>query len=223
MTIVYLIRHGQASAGTDDYDRLSALGQRQATLLGEHWQRLNIKPDAAFAGSLKRQQHTAQLVLEASKLDLPIQQLNQLDEYNHTHIDELFAMGKKSDDPGGLTFDEYHATMARWRDAESQEVEGYESFQTFENRGIEAIQAACSKGHSSVALFTSGGIVATVLKQALGKDFTHTMKSIWNTRNSSVTTLQVDGQSASTSTYMVDYNTVSHLEYHSDRSLITLI
>ena len=219
MTTVYLIRHGQASAGTDNYDRLSTLGQRQSTLLGEHWQRLDIAPDAAFAGSLKRQQHTAQLVLEASKLDLAIQQLDQLDEYNHNHVDKLFAMGKKSDSPGGLTFDEYHATMARWRDADPQKLEGYESFQTFENRGIEAIQAACNKGHSSVALFTSGGIVATVLKQVLGKDFTHTIKSIWNSRNSSVTTMQVEGKS----TYMVDYNTVSHLEYHSDRSLITLI
>lgn len=220
MTTVYLIRHGQASAGTDDYDRLSELGQRQSLLLGEHWQRLNIKPDAAFAGSLKRQQHTAKLVLEASKLDLPILQLNHLDEYNHNQIDGLFAMGKKSDSPGGLTFEEYHATMARWRDADSQSVAGYESFQEFENRGMQAITAACSgAGDGSIALFTSGGIVATVLKQVLGKNFTHTMKSIWNTRNSSVTTLEVDAQS----TYMMDYNTVSHLEYHSDRSLITLI
>ncbi len=219
MTTVYLIRHGQASAGTDDYDRLSVLGQKQSTLLGEHWQRLNIKPSAAFAGTLKRQQHTAQLVLEASKLDLQIQTLDKLNEYNHTHIDDLFAMGKKSDDPLGLTFDDYHATMERWRDAGPQAVEGYESFQTFEQNGMEAIQAACSSGHDSIALFTSGGVIATVLKQVLGKSFTHTMKSVWNTRNSSVTTMLVEGDS----TYMIDYNTVSHLEYHADGSLITLI
>jgi len=223
MTTVYLIRHGQASAGTDDYDRLSELGQRQSTLLGEHWQRLGIKPDAAFAGSLKRQQHTAQLVLQASQLDLPVQQLIALNEYNHNHVDDLFSQGKRSDSQGGITFDDYHATMARWRDAGPQNLDDYESWQEFEVRGLDAIRAACKQHSGTIAMFSSGGIVATVLKQVLGKDFTHTMKSIWHTRNSSVTTLEVDAQTNDVSNFMVDYNTVSHLEFHSDQSLITLI
>jgi len=223
MTTVYLIRHGQASAGTDDYDRLSELGQRQSTLLGEHWLRLGVTPDAAYAGSLKRQQHTAQLVLAASELELPVQPLLALNEYNHTHVDDLFSQGKRSDSQGGLTFDDYHATMARWKDAGPQDVEGYETWQTFEARGLNAIRDVCKQQSGSVAMFTSGGIVATVLKQVLGKDFTNTLKSIWHTRNSSVTTLEVHVQADNVSNFMIDYNTVSHLEYHADQSLITLI
>jgi broad specificity phosphatase PhoE len=36
MASIYLIRHGQASFGAQDYDKLSELGRRQATLTGEY-------------------------------------------------------------------------------------------------------------------------------------------------------------------------------------------
>ena len=35
MATIYLIRHGQASFGSDDYDQLSQLGIRQAEVTGE--------------------------------------------------------------------------------------------------------------------------------------------------------------------------------------------
>ncbi|HCT4576619.1 TPA: histidine phosphatase family protein, partial [Pseudomonas aeruginosa] len=36
MGSIYLIRHGQASFGADDYDVLSPTGIRQAEILGDH-------------------------------------------------------------------------------------------------------------------------------------------------------------------------------------------
>jgi broad specificity phosphatase PhoE len=36
MGTLYLVRHGQASFGADDYDQLSALGRRQSVRLGEY-------------------------------------------------------------------------------------------------------------------------------------------------------------------------------------------
>ena len=34
MGAIYLVRHGQAAFGTDDYDRLTEIGYTQAHLLG---------------------------------------------------------------------------------------------------------------------------------------------------------------------------------------------
>jgi len=34
---LFLVRHGQASAFEENYDRLSSLGERQALLLGQLW------------------------------------------------------------------------------------------------------------------------------------------------------------------------------------------
>ena len=37
MGTLYLVRHGQASFGADDYDVLSPAGHEQAVRLGEYW------------------------------------------------------------------------------------------------------------------------------------------------------------------------------------------
>ncbi len=56
MSVLYLIRHGQAGT-RENYDSLSELGRRQARLLGEHLR--GIEFAAAYSGSLARQRATA--------------------------------------------------------------------------------------------------------------------------------------------------------------------
>jgi broad specificity phosphatase PhoE len=46
MATLYLIRHGQASFGADDYDKLSGLGCRQASVLGDYLLKGGIEFDA---------------------------------------------------------------------------------------------------------------------------------------------------------------------------------
>ena len=58
MGTLYLVRHGQASFGADDYDNLSALGQRQSVRLGEYWRERGMRFDAVITGTLKRQRQT---------------------------------------------------------------------------------------------------------------------------------------------------------------------
>lgn len=61
MSNIYLVRHGQAGK-RDAYDSLSALGKRQARLLGEYFVGHKIRFTAAYAGALLRQQQTAEEV-----------------------------------------------------------------------------------------------------------------------------------------------------------------
>ena len=85
MTVLYLIRHGQASFGADDYDRLSALGEHQCRLLGAHLRRTQPGMDAAYAGCLKRHRDTAGrsgLFVRGAGPD----ELAALDEYDYTNI-----------------------------------------------------------------------------------------------------------------------------------------
>ena len=58
METLYLVRHGQASFGADDYDQLSALGQRQSVRLGEYFKSKGVTFSAAMTGTLKRQTQT---------------------------------------------------------------------------------------------------------------------------------------------------------------------
>ena len=55
---LYLVRHGQASFGADDYDQLSDLGRRQSVRLGEYFKARGQRFDAVITGSLKRHAQT---------------------------------------------------------------------------------------------------------------------------------------------------------------------
>jgi len=226
MTNIYLVRHGQASAGTSNYDQLSEKGIEQAHLLGVYWKQCGFHVDAAFSGSLQRQQHTAELALAGIEHGGKIETLDALNEYDHHAVDRLHGVGVASDG-GNLQFDQYIEIMTRWRDAPAtEEVQSWDSFSV---QGWNAIRAAVnahksneenhSDKHANLVLFTSGGIVATVLQQLLSLDFIQTMHALWQIRNASVTNLL----SNKNGECLVDYNTVPHLQIQPDKSLITQI
>ena len=58
MGTLYLVRHGQASFGADDYDRLSELGHRQSERLGEYFKGKGLEFQAVITGTLRRHQET---------------------------------------------------------------------------------------------------------------------------------------------------------------------
>jgi broad specificity phosphatase PhoE len=67
MSVLYLVRHGQA--GTRDvYDSLSPLGRRQAQLLGDYFRQQQIHFDAVYSGALNRQQSTAREAIPDANL-----------------------------------------------------------------------------------------------------------------------------------------------------------
>lgn len=63
MSVLYLIRHGQASFGTDDYDRLSDLGKEQSRVTGRFLASQRVEPDRIIHGEMLRQRETAAGIL----------------------------------------------------------------------------------------------------------------------------------------------------------------
>lgn len=63
MGALYLVRHGQASFGSGDYDRLSELGHVQGRLVGEDLAARGIRPDLVIHGGLRRQRETAEALV----------------------------------------------------------------------------------------------------------------------------------------------------------------
>ena len=71
MGSIFLIRHGQASFGADDYDVLSPVGIRQSEALGDHLAQLGLRLDRCIAGDLRRQQDTGRLAMARLLLHRP--------------------------------------------------------------------------------------------------------------------------------------------------------
>src|ERR1700737_3707952 len=65
MSILFLVRHAQASFLAENYDKLSELGQAQAQLLGKYWVLRRFHFDRVCVGSCVRQIDTVKLVSEA--------------------------------------------------------------------------------------------------------------------------------------------------------------
>lgn len=222
MSLLYLVRHGQASAGTHDYDRLSPLGQHQSELLGRWWTDQGFAPEHLYHGSLLRQRDTARLALQHLDSSLQTSTHEGLNEYKHRVIDKHFGQPRPDDQPESMTFDDYVGIMQRWRDHPSESGSSdIEPWAEFSARGWQTIvdlhaQQADKTHH---VFFTSGGIIATVMAAVLGLDFAHTIDAIWRIRNSSITTIHFEGTHAR----LIDFNTIPHLQAQHDASLITLI
>ena len=82
MGTLYLVRHGQASFGAEDYDQLSALGRRQSVRLGEYFRGKGLVFDAVLTGTLRRHVQTWEGIAEGLGLapqTLPWAGLNEYD------------------------------------------------------------------------------------------------------------------------------------------------
>ena len=92
MGVLLLVRHGQASLGTADYDRLSDVGRRQAQVTGARLARTDLAVDRVVSRALTRQRDTAEAVLAA--LGWPASRLRtdeRLDEYDHVGVMALYT------------------------------------------------------------------------------------------------------------------------------------
>ena len=65
MASLYLIRHGQASFGSANYDQLSPLGQRQADVSGQFFADVGLYFADAVSGDLSRQRETGERILSS--------------------------------------------------------------------------------------------------------------------------------------------------------------
>ncbi|MFB5651760.1 histidine phosphatase family protein [Leptospira wolffii] len=67
MSVIHLIRHGQANSQGENYDMLTPKGKEQAFLLGKYMAENQDFPDRILTGSLRRHRETAESFLEGVK------------------------------------------------------------------------------------------------------------------------------------------------------------
>ncbi|MEO8161748.1 MAG: histidine phosphatase family protein, partial [Arenimonas sp.] len=91
-----LVRHGQASAGSADYDRLSERGIEQCRRLGHWLAATGHEFDALVMGGMRRHAQSAAAIAEGyahgSAAALPLPELDRgLDEFDHHAVFDGFT------------------------------------------------------------------------------------------------------------------------------------
>jgi broad specificity phosphatase PhoE len=116
MSRVYLVRHGQAGT-REDYDSLSALGRRQARLLGEYFISEKLCFATAYSGALVRQRETGNevgAVYREAGVPFPeILQEPAWNEFDLAHVYHALAPLLSAEDPEFAQQYEQLLTQAR--------------------------------------------------------------------------------------------------------------
>jgi broad specificity phosphatase PhoE len=228
---IYLIRHGQASFGSEDYDRLSGLGQRQSELLGGFFHETGLNFDAVYTGVMKRQVETARITLshmpgcEAK----PVVD-SSFDEYDaaaiiKAHLPRMLHEDPTYQDDVNRLFTDpvsfrrvFDTAMSRW----FQGMEDHPHIETWDQvrarvAGAISSIASANTGAAVVGVFTSGGAIAATLQSALGLSNDQARKVILRTANSSVSLFEQDEAGVT----LISYNNVCHLQLTNEKGLIT--
>ena len=101
MAELYLIRHGQASFGAENYDELSPSGRTQSSWLGEYFAQARLRFDRVVIGTMQRHRQTADAILAA--MGGPQAEITQDAGLNEYDFQALFAALGEAGMPLGLS------------------------------------------------------------------------------------------------------------------------
>lgn len=202
MGTLYLIRHGQASYGEADYDRLSPRGIEQARAVGQ-WA-AHQQLDALYAGPLRRQQQTAQYARETGGLPAPAT-LPGLAEYPAFEMlqhlvprliaeDAKFAELQTAPTPR-LLDQAFQTILAKWS-SDEWVVEGVERVAAFVARvrgELDDVIRAAGSG-ARLACVTSAGPIGVAVGLVFGIPAERMVRTSIVIRNASITELRFRSQ-----------------------------
>lgn len=211
MGTLYLVRHGQASFGADDYDVLSSMGQQQSERLGEYFKYKGIVFDAALTGTLNRQIQTFAGICRGMGMNLEASKRSGLNEYDaeaviaaiHTHKLEKPTSPEMYRNHFRLLKD----GLAQWM-AGVVSPRGMPSYTDFV-AGITGVLDHIKTSYSgNVLIVSSGGPIATAVGHVLGTSPESTIDLNLRIRNCSVTEFAFTPKRH----MLVTYNTLPHLD-----------
>ncbi len=184
MTRLVIIRHAQASFGSEDYDKLSPLGHQQADWLARYFREHGLRFDRVIRGDLRRHRETAQAVLTHGLGPDPEidPRLNELD-YDTLEHDYRLATGEGPAADRDDFLRKFPEVFTGW--AEGRLGAAHEAFDAFETRVHAAIDDA-AWGTGTTLVVTSGGVIGVVMRRVLGLDARATAELLLMIHNASV-------------------------------------
>jgi broad specificity phosphatase PhoE len=230
MATLLLIRHGQASYGEADYDRLSSRGEEQARALGKFLATQRI--DQLYTGPLRRQLGTAAIAAEAAGTLPQAAALPELAEYPAFDLLQHFMPKLVATDPRfaaltqtptrELANEAFHTIINRWARDEWQ-IEGVErviDFRARVQRGLDRIVRDVRSG-ANIAVVTSAGPIGVAVGLTFGASEHHMIRTSIVIRNASITELRFRSQDFDwhpERVSLIAFNSIHHLppELHTE-------
>jgi len=178
-----VIRHGQASFGADNYDKLSELGHRQSAAVGQALRDMGWVPDRTITGTLIRQKETlASMGFEAGDTHAGFNEYDFNDLLNARYkgnVPDLVKGDRKTH------FRTLRETVFEWQADQIEDPS--ETWGNFTGRVEAARQTACATGAERVLVVSSGGVIGQLVASSLSAPDKMMMTLNLQIKNTSVT------------------------------------
>ena len=232
MASIYLVRHGQASFGAENYDKLSELGCRQAVMLGQYFETRGLVFDAVYSGDLQRQRKTAELAAGNHGVEHRIDpRFNEIDNAGQLDSITPILLAERPElqvwaDKAQKSSKDYQKLLEQvfnyWVALDDESPEGLQSWAEYSGNVHAALDEVIREqgpGKNS-AIFTSGGTIATIVAHVLGAGAGATYQFYEPVINCSITQLLYNANKVSLS-YYNDHSFLDLLGRQNGESLIT--
>ncbi len=234
MSTIYLIRHGQASFGQKNYDRLSSTGIDQSKILGSHFKQIGLKFNAVYHGTLERQRQTAKEALRACSKGndcdlLPVtdKAFNEFDgqkiwDAHLPHLIERDPLAKADFERLSANPKVFQRLFERvvllWTSGR-YDKEGDLLWIDYKKEVISGAMNIIDRHGSGkrIAVFTSAGSIAVIIQKILDLSDTKTIDIFGQVKNASVTRIQYGAGKIT----LAGFNDTTHLETIGDSTLLT--
>lgn len=231
MTTLTLIRHGQASFGQANYDRLSEVGEKQAEITGHHLAEVGTEFDALLSGEMARQKVTGERAREAWPEAPELSVRPGFNEYDagglfRAYLPRVLTENPELAEKQGELFQNrklfqraFMLVTRKWLDGEPHDVDGFEPWTAFRQRVADEL-AAIHRDYdrdARIAVFTSGGPIAASVGEALSLSPQQTIELNWRVFNAAITELHSNKRGWA----LQSFNNVTHLRLEKDPALIT--
>jgi broad specificity phosphatase PhoE len=214
MPLLVIVRHGQASFGSADYDVLSPVGRQQALRTAGALRDAGLEAAHVITGSLRRQRDTAEAMADAFGLSPTIDE-----RWNEYDADSVLAHHSDSgqrlehpSDPGERPASprEFQRVLERALEAwitAGEESPSSETWPAFNGRLRAALHDA-GHGHSgTTVIVSSGGVIGALAVELIGVDPISFPRLNRVTINCGITRVIV----GSAGTTLVSFNEQGHL------------
>jgi len=214
---ITIVRHGQASYGTSDYDRLSPLGHQQSDWLGAHFAARDQRFDHVVSGTLRRHRETLSGLRNHIRPDR-ISEDPRLNEMSYHAMERAYEAqtGEALPDTPESAARYFVKVMQAW---ETDALKGApEPYSAFKARVLAAVFDHAKEGQH-VLLVSSGGPIGVAMRHVLGFGAEAMINVILRTYNASYSRFELfEGQP-----HLTQFNAIGHLEMPDRRHAVTYL
>jgi broad specificity phosphatase PhoE len=218
---LFMVRHGQASFGTGNYDQLSALGERQGVWLGEYFAERGIAFDRVVTGSMQRHRQTADAIFRGLGGAESYDEDPGLNEYDFHGLYGALGDDKRELKAlaSGSMHDFYKGLKQVLRLWSEDAIDGPlpESWGQFQQRVSAAREDIQGRGGRRVLVVSSGGPMAAFAQQVMQAPASTAIELNMQIRNTAICQYFFNAESC----HLASFNGIPHLDLPQRRDCVT--